>query len=280
MQGYIGTKYDMPTKQEVLLFDQICMGQMLVNGFLEKQPERYADLVYLIEKGIVELIPRAQELPGLVLLEDNELFKSWSQFVPQNPLNLKEDEGFRLIDETRDYLSRVLALTITKNYNLDATPIIKRFPYNKNSTAQRSNIAKIAIESLPMPSDDIPWEQIIDFKKDPATKQKFLELKKWTRKLVNENTTISDTYEELEYLLSDYKSHLELHRLKTHKGRLQAFVSVPISIVENLVKFSPSKAAESVLTISQDKIQLMEAELEMPSREVAYIVHAQERFAR
>lgn len=84
--------------------------------------------------------------------------------------------------------------------------------------------------------------------------------------------------EKLEYLLSEYQRHLNLHRLKTELGTIETVVVASAEILENLVKFKWSKIARGLFSIKHRRIALMEAELTAPGSEIAYIAGTREKF--
>lgn len=149
-----------------------------------------------------------------------------------------------------------------------------------NPPRVRNSVISVVLEEFPVPDDSVPWEQILDFKRDENTRSQVVRLRKWMRSLgVGERNPI-ELREELEYALESYKEHIRFHRLKTQQGTVETILSASADVAANLVKFQWTEAARSLLRFRQRKITLLEAERAAPCRDVAYILRAQEEFGR
>ena len=80
--------------------------------------------------------------------------------------------------------------------------------------------------------------------------------------------------------MNEYQNAMKIHRLKTTRSALELLVIPPIEFAENLIKFNWTKIAKGALSIRKRKIELMEAEMNAPGREVAYVFEAQQRFRK
>ena len=68
------------------------------------------------------------------------------------------------------------------------------------------------------------------------------------------------------------------HEMKVSKGILETVITLAGETVEDLVKFRWGKLAKLPFLVSSRKIELLEAELKAPGREVAYISSARKSF--
>ena len=87
-----------------------------------------------------------------------------------------------------------------------------------------------------------------------------------------------DSYWSLEYLLGEYRHHMEVHKMATTRGTLQTILVTGAELLENIAKLRIVKLTEMLFAASERRIKLAEAELSAPGREVAYIVRASEAF--
>jgi len=71
-----------------------------------------------------------------------------------------------------------------------------------------------------------------------------------------------------------------MHKMKTKKGVLETFVTVGAEIAEDILKIKWGRLAKLLFTVSGQKLELMEAEMNAPGRDIAYLIHAREAFAR
>jgi hypothetical protein len=81
-------------------------------------------------------------------------------------------------------------------------------------------------------------------------------------------------------LLKDSRgSERYLHELIIRKGVLETTVTFAAETAENIAQIRLGKLARSLFVISNRRIELLEAELMAPGREVAYVSSARETFA-
>jgi hypothetical protein len=73
---------------------------------------------------------------------------------------------------------------------------------------------------------------------------------------------------------------MHLHQMKTKTGVLEIVVTTGAEIAEDLVKFRWGKLAKAPFTITHKKIDLLQAEMKAPGREIAYVVKAKKTFKR
>lgn len=177
------------------------------------------------------------------------------------------------------HLTRASSIILRETQGLDAYPVLSNIiPIARNSNAVKSDIFHIVLNSLPIPDDTTPWEQILEFRSDPNSRNKFLDLRNWMSEVARAELKPNEVVEKLEYLMSRYQRHMELHRMKTNTGTLQTIVVTGAEVLGDLVSFKWGKAAEALFSLKRRNISLLEGELTAPGNEVAYIVKARETF--
>lgn len=166
----------------------------------------------------------------------------------------------------------------------NASPILStNFPTavspRPESQVSKTDVVQIVLTSLPVPDESSPWEQIIEYRGDPDTKLKFSALRNWMNEIARATLTLNEVEEKLEWLIFEYKKHLELHRLKTNSGTLQTLLTATAGCLENIIKLNLEKATKGLFALKDRHISLMEQELTAPGREIAYVVKAREHFS-
>jgi len=73
---------------------------------------------------------------------------------------------------------------------------------------------------------------------------------------------------------------MRLHEIKSGRGVLEAVVVTAAELAENLVKVNWGKLAKGLFNITHERIELREAELQAPGRELAYLDAAKRAFAK
>jgi hypothetical protein len=148
------------------------------------------------------------------------------------------------------------------------------------SFPREDSVVSIVLHHLPVPDEQVSWEQIADFKKDEQTRFRALELRKWMRKVTQDNLPPMELHEELEYMVAQYNDHMRMHRMKTQSGMVETLLTVPATIGEHLTRFRFGEAVQTLFSVRKHKAALLEAERAAPSREIAFIIDAQRKFGR
>ena len=84
--------------------------------------------------------------------------------------------------------------------------------------------------------------------------------------------------EELEWLINQFERFMKLHRLKSNYETIEVLVKAPLEIIEDLVRIKFSKMPNPYFALKKRQISLMEAELNAPGNEIAYIVKTNQAF--
>jgi hypothetical protein len=143
-----------------------------------------------------------------------------------------------------------------------------------------ADVIDVVLDKLPMPSEQTPWEAILDFKADTEAQRCLQGLKVWIADIARQKHTDNEARDKLEWLLDQHKKHLEVHKLSFRWGVLGATFGVAAANVLGLGSYGKIAGAVAgvVVSIVDKKIELMKAERSNPAKEVSYIVKARERF--
>jgi hypothetical protein len=159
-----------------------------------------------------------------------------------------------------------LSLIPYRNYKVD-------LPHSK-----KSKVMKVAMNNFPLPDNSTPWEQVVDFRSDSNNQENLVSFRRWIRKLSSENLNSQEIQEELEYLINEHNNHMTMSKIKSNFGTVEALIKLPFELLENALKLKFSKLPEPLFTLSKRHISLIEAEINSPGRELAYLIKARKLF--
>ncbi|MEM9888437.1 MAG: hypothetical protein AAF849_21260 [Bacteroidota bacterium] len=159
-------------------------------------------------------------------------------------------------------------------------PIVNssNFALPKETEVQKQEILKAIINYVPLPFEDTPIEQILDFRKDKEANDKYEALKLWIHDIGAKKEDLEVTNQRLKVLLTDYEKYIRLQKLKFKMGFIELVVTTTAETIENLVKLKLSKLAKSLFKLKYNRIAMIEKEMKAPGREVAYISMVNEKF--
>jgi hypothetical protein len=93
-----------------------------------------------------------------------------------------------------DYDRRTLAYDLRNKYGINAFPIYsKDLVLMDDFIAGGNDVIKVVLEELPEPDfDSTPWEQILDFRKDPETKKLLSYFRHWAAQAIRKHVTFNE----------------------------------------------------------------------------------------
>jgi hypothetical protein len=162
---------------------------------------------------------------------------------------------------------------ISEFLNISSQDTYSPILYQQFNTGYISNadVVNLAIAGFPVIRDDVEWEKIRDFKNEDETKIKIMRFREFAKKISREKLTAIEAQEEIEWMLEEYKQHIKLAKMKYELGKIEGIFLTSLKFVENLLTFKPSEAFGSLYTIKKNRIELLEAELNSPGKEVALL---------
>jgi hypothetical protein len=295
-------------KQQALLFDQI--GIYKLSNFYENLNESLhlfkklapnfptdkaetiiTEMEWLQQNGIVFELKLEEELsnPHLKLFNASSSYKFDDAKnllrkvieIQTNDLKNVRNEKLKieLIKEQQFTLLRLLSIIMETTKGVSA---VTTFPYTEYTrelpNSSKSNIAQVVINNLPLPSNETPWEQIIDYRNDAETQKLLLSLRRWIGKISTENSSPLEIEEEIESLIHEFQEHMKFHNMKANTEALEVIVNSTADVLGNLLTLKFSKIIEPLFAIKKRQLSLLEAELSAPGKAMAYIIKSREAF--
>lgn len=152
--------------------------------------------------------------------------------------------------------------------------------YKKAGVTEQTDVLNIAINSITYPDDSVPWDDLVEFKNDPETKERFIRLKRWAKKVATQSLDHREIQEEIDDLLFEYNLHMNHFKFKKNQATLQNLLVTTGNIVENLLKFKFGKIASDVFSIKKSRMELLNEERKAPGNELAYLSSVSDRYEK
>lgn len=293
-----------PLKREALLFDQIAipdvdkkLAALAAAGFTHVNGIR--EVCWLRDVGIVRDVPpfTNEDFDSPV---PRQCVDAMLAEMGEPPIDDRaiDDERVgnavraRLIEALNEpgflgeVLPRINCIKLRHN-GINAFPILEsrreiRDAFPSGTASDTLPVLEVILRSMPIPDDQTPWEDIIDFRNDRESMKRLRALRVWVRKFAKATpaTSLAEMKDEIEVLLDDYEEHMKLHRMKVNKGAAETLVTVGGKVAEDLVKLKWGELAKLPFILRERKISLLEAEANAPNRELAFVSIARSRFSR
>jgi hypothetical protein len=290
----IGTDAALDTsclKREALMFNQICIptlsASFLSNNQLhERQPEVIEELQWLSEQGILFEPDKVVYDDGM--LWDVEQFASTlivMKFGGEGVPSLNTAEISRSVIVLTGIGTRMHAIKLHNKGVAEAYSVLNSLQAPPMNAGPERNILEMVINELPVPDDLTPWEQIIEFRRDPDSLNKFLKLKNWMNDIAKMQLKPNEVDDKLKSLISDYQAHLNIHKMKTKLDTIKTIILAEAGFITSgwltglgALPGLIGMVATPLYTIRQRQISLLEEEQKAPGKEIAYIIKAKDAF--
>lgn len=146
------------------------------------------------------------------------------------------------------------------------------------SSSGDAKALRVVLDQIPFPAGDMPWQDFVQFRKDPENISSLRALRRWVQSLGDSKESVHVLEDELLYLLDQYRTYMRIQGIKCRNGSLAAVVSALGDAAVRVVTFRFGSAVKSFLDIRSQSIDLELAELSAPGREVSYVARAQALF--
>jgi hypothetical protein len=140
-----------------------------------------------------------------------------------------------------------------------------------------TDVLSILLPTMPIPEQDTPWERIVDFRSDPGSSDKFVRFRRWATYLSTHPEEIAELNGQLDWMLYDYAKHMEFYKMKTRQSLFEVLVSIPVELILGLPK-ALLELAKPDFALKKREYELIEADLNAPGKEIAYLYDARQSF--
>ena len=200
--------------------------------------------------------------------------------TPLHRMRLKRNNADLLREMLRegDGMHRVAAQAAALRLRSTGIDAVAIHPEPEFGQADLTAVLSIVIPKMPIPSEDTSWEAILDFRRDPSSREKFVRLRRWATDLSTQPDAMKELNKRLQWMLYDYQQHMEWHRIKAEQSVFEVVVSASLELIINLPKALLGQVTKPFFALKKKKLELIEADLSAPGKEVAYIDHARQTF--
>lgn len=295
-------------KQQALLFDQI--GIYKLDSFyktLEESRDLFkilgpdipikaqsiiTELQWLQQAGLVFEVRSEDELQSEIMRDFPQKstahnFESAKRLL-SNVIEIQISDLKRAENETRrvelikeQHFKTIRLLSIIMEITREAT-VVTTFPHTEYTreipNSNKNDVAQIVIKNLPLPNNETPWEQLIDYRNDVKTQKLLLLLRRWINRISTQNLSSLEIEDEIEFLINEFQEHMKFHKMRANTETIEVIVNSASDVLGNLLTLKFSKIFEPVFAIKKRQLLLMEAELSAPGKEMAYVIKSREAF--
>jgi len=169
-------------------------------------------------------------------------------------------------------MTRLVAVQLRNLNNLDAHAVLSSEFNSLEEDDEHPNsrdVLQILITGLPLPDKDVSWEQIIEYRSDPNSLNRFLDLRNWISDTAHGRLTPLEAEQRLEPVLNRFRKQAEIRQMKTVDTTLVASVTTSPDIVRNLLSYP---GGTRLCYFARRKLVLLEGEALSEVSEVAFVL--------
>jgi hypothetical protein len=183
---------------------------------------------------------------------------------------------FSIMQRMAVNLTRFVAIELRNLHQMDAHPIV---PAEFSSFEQddehpnKQDVLKITVAALPLPDKDVSWEQILEYRNDLNSLNRFLDLRNWINETARGEFSFSEVQQRLGSVLKRFRKQMEFHRFKTVTAAFEAFVTTNS---DNLFSFHGSTSLIGAsCSVEQRQLALFKNESPAEGGVIAYVLDAE-----
>jgi hypothetical protein len=280
-------------KRAAVLFDHVAIRHVHSEGDCASHRDAARELDWLVEKKIVIPAPETvgdqvahpwlRDYPPTILSDPMTMVRAFILEEVSNRARrgkgqqfIDDIEGFRerYFQTAADVYARVAAATL-QNEETVALPLLGG-PFDSHPIAPstRADVVGLVFDRIHVPGPETPWEAIMEWREDPAAREKFKQLRAWINKTARERLPRAEVQDEIEALLASYCNYMDLQHKKIPKGTFRVICTAVAEVCAALPLINLSPLLDVLFHAHTARVDLLIIESEAPGRELAYIVAA------
>lgn len=280
------------SKQDLLLFDSLVMV-----GFDEYVSDQstadhvVADLAYLQEQDVVVGLPDEHEavaelffdVVDVVPTELRDEVRRTGSILWHPSLLRPLSVGGELYVATALSLGQRPAIAIMEQqpspHDWDVlNDILGGLAVNRSRDVEKG-VIEVVIQNLPLPSEDVPLDELLDFARSLDMKRRregmFLAISRMAATTDNPQEASAEAAEAIH----EFDQHMRLADLRYGTSSLRLTMTAVLEGAEQLLHLRPRRAIDSLFTLHSLRADRLEAELTAPGHQFAYVYEARRHFA-
>jgi hypothetical protein len=262
-------------KEMILTMDRLCENQIIIPYTWDEYVSALESLEKTASQGLIEAMYEYCRLRDELDTKISEYkhFRDVGDVVKM--VDGATDETIARNKFGAHYIrlsALVMALTQTDS---DFFPFMN-YSHLSSNAGNKEKVVQYILHKMPKPSEKTSWEQIIEFRSDVDTRNKYLALINWINKVSASSSSLSEINDEYEYLYSEYMKAFNLHQLKYNLSMVEIVVSAGVDFLTSIASGHYIPAVKNLLSMKLSQINLMQEEGKLPGKEIAYIYHAEQ----
>lgn len=271
-----------------------------------------ADCEYLMEKGILfdlpafrlDLAERADMLRAQTSINDDVGEREGTALLPPLPWSPQTEahiiasagrhpSGSLSVDQALPSGAELLVAHVERLFNPSGAVAVLDKPIQRSDWAYITNtfiisnqpeaesefgVAEVVLLHLPIPGDHVPLDAILDFRSEPETRDRMEALRLWMARTALQGQPTNELNLELESMLHDFRRHMDIADMRAKDGILQVAISIPLHVLFEILQLRPKAAIDACFAVRAVQAERLEAELNTPGHEIAYLRSASRRF--
>lgn len=146
-----------------------------------------------------------------------------------------------------------------------------------SETAQTS-VSRVVLEKIPMPSDGVSFERILDFRRDEDARGYLAGLRFWMAKASRLETPSNELSEELDWLKYKHAERLTKHKIESQQSFVSGLFLNSFDIAEKILKVKWSEAAKVAISTVGRKPKPLIFDIDSEAGELNFLIQVENRF--
>ncbi len=309
--------HEVTVKQLAMMFDRIAMPPLsFMNHNTYETPEIKKTRAWLVSIGVlfesdwerlkiyiregrrnsaallkddvdVLLKPQATSVDEVLAARDDperlkDIKDRAAQVTPESLFDLIDPEKLAgSIQRTISTITRIQTIGFRSVEKLDAYAVIAGDHSSldqDDALAPKHHVLRFVL-SLPAPDEQVPWQRIIEYRSDGASRSQFFILKTCLSDIARGLIPATQVQETLDYLLNRYHYHMNLHHSDVENKRMEVFVVTTAEIAAGFEAIRWSTNADAMFALERCSVALLEGESTAAGSELAYVIESKSIFS-
>jgi hypothetical protein len=152
-------------------------------------------------------------------------------------------------------------------------PLLPLFSYEEAA----GEIINATVKEIPTPARDIPWQDLISLKSDEEFQHRVRLFRQWTTRILKDGISNETLADEIKTAIFEYEKYMNSIHVKYEKTTFEWAVSLPVHMIEDILKLRAGKLIDRIFDIKKAKAVLSVEEMKAPSRELSIVPKLKEK---
>ncbi len=148
------------------------------------------------------------------------------------------------------------------------------------NTFDRYGVANLVFKSLPVPSDNLPLNEVISFKEDKDVKADLARFRGWVTKMTKEHSNLADVEDEFLDAYHSYKKSIQRLDKKFSTTGWGIVMNVATEVIDNLSQLKFGTAIKSLFDFKSAHLEYDEKLDSLKGNELAFIRRLENSFPK